>query len=162
MVKNMPAMQETWVLSLGKIDDNIFPIEDIANILDLNVSGNINECKFSEGNENIYSILEHYMVAGKRNIDDIKGDLNIILAQINDDMDTLDELLKINSNPNYWTKENIYYYEGYKRWEAIEEYLEYEENIPNKVLDYLDLENFLDKETIISEVLELNDCVILY
>ena len=145
-----------------KIDDNIFPIEDIANILDLNVSGNINECKFSEGNENIYSILEHYMVAGKRNIDDIKGDLNIILAQINDDMDTLDELLKINSNPNYWTKENIYYYEGYKRWEAIEEYLEYEENIPNKVLDYLDLENFLDKETIISEVLELNDCVILY
>ena len=145
-----------------KIDGNVFPVECLGDILDLNVSGNISECKFSECNENLFAILEHYIGVENRTVYNLQDDLNIILTQINDDMDTLDELLKINSNPNYWTKENIYYYEGYKRWEAIEEYLEYEENIPNKVLDYLDLEGFLDKETIISEVLELNDCVILY
>ena len=140
-----------------KVSDNYYKVEKIEDILDIDTEGGIQE--FEVNDRILNGMLKHYLGV---EINLLVGDLESILKELDNDFDMLRSLLSFNNNLNDWVNSvDIYYYWDYELENAYRNYLEEEIKIPYSVLDYMDIDSYMEKETTVSHM-ECNGNVVLY
>lgn len=133
-----------------------YKIENFDDVLEANLEGCIEE--FYIEDEVLSNVVQKYMGC---DVEFLVSDLNTLLEDINNDMDALESVLGENPKLSYWLNSEVYCYPNCNLDEAYERYLEEEEEIPFKAIDYIDINDFIKNETDLRE-LELNNCTILY
>ena len=133
-----------------------YKIENFDDVLEADLEGCIEE--FFIEDEVLSNVVQKYMGC---DVEFLVSDLNTLLEYINNDMDALESVLGENPKLSYWLNSEVYCYPNCNLDEAYERYLEEEEEIPFKAIDYIDINTFIKNETDLRE-LELNNCTILY
>lgn len=133
-----------------------YKIKNFDDILEADLEGCIEE--FCIEDEVLSNVVQKYMGC---DVEFLVSDLNTLLEDINNDMDALESVLGENPKLSYWLNSEVYCYPNCNLDEAYERYLEEEEEIPFKAIDYIDISSFVRNETDLRE-LELNNCTILY
>ena len=133
-----------------------YKIENFDDVLEADLEGCIEE--FCIEDEVLSNVVQKYMGC---DVEFLVSDLNTLLEDINNDMDALESVLGENPKLSYWLNSEVYCYPNCNLDEAYERYLEEEEEIPFKAIDYIDINAFIKNETDLRE-LELNNCTILY
>lgn len=133
-----------------------YKIENFDDVLEADLEGCIEE--FFIEDEVLSNVVQKYMGC---DVEFLVSDLNTLLEDINNDMDALESVLGENPKLSYWLNSEVYCYPNCNLDEAYERYLEEEEEIPFKAIDYIDINTFIKNETDLRE-LELNNCTILY
>ena len=140
-----------------KVSDEYYKVESIQDILDIFAEGDIEEYHLE--NEMLSKITKEYLGC---EINFLIEDLKEVLSIIQNDYDALEDLVNKEAHLDYWLNDvELFHYFDYTLMEAYETYLEEEEKLPNKIMDYLDIESYIENEKTVRNI-ECSNCIMLY
>jgi len=140
-----------------KVSDKYYKVDKIEDILKIDTEGDIEEFKVDDRILN--GMLKKYLGI---EINLLIGDLTSVLDELGDDFSILRSLLSFSCDLNSWANSvDIYCYFEYDLEDAYRLYLEKEMKLPNNVLDYMDIDSYMEKETTVSYI-ECNGNIVLY